>query len=143
MELGRLVLRSDAFCATSVLACVTALEPYFLRLLSSITHLMPSIVQLEHVTSPSAVMWYLCITSQRTFLALHAAHAFAALLLTGFGFPSLSIPAAEELRFFVLESAGAGDCDELELFFSALIAADIFLTSETCASLPFRKATYL
>ena len=29
---------------------------YFRRLLSSITHLMPSMVQFEHVTSPSAVM---------------------------------------------------------------------------------------
>lgn len=74
---------------------------------------MPSIVQLEHVTSPSAVMWYLCMTSQRTFRALQAAQAFAALLLTGFGLPALSRPAAEEPRFFEAGSLlwAAGDCD--------------------------------
>lgn len=82
---------------------------HFRRLLSSITHLMPSIVQFEHVTSPSAVMWYLCITSHRTFLALHAAHAFAALLLTGLGFPLLSRPALDWPRFFKPESVEAGD----------------------------------
>jgi len=87
---------------------------YFRRLLSSITHLIPSIVQLEHVTSPSAVMWYLCITSHRTFLALHAAQAFAARLLTGFGFPLLSRPAFDCPRFFELESFGPGDGEALE-----------------------------
>jgi hypothetical protein len=87
---------------------------HFRRLLSSMTHLMPSIVQLEHVTSPSAVMWYLCITSHRTFLALQAAHAFAALLLTGFGFPLLSTPAVDCPRFFKPESVEPGDCEALE-----------------------------
>jgi hypothetical protein len=75
---------------------------------------MPSIVQFEHVTSPSAVMWYLCITSHRTFLALHAAQAFAALLLTGFGFPLMSTPAADCPRFFEPESVELGDCEALE-----------------------------
>jgi hypothetical protein len=73
-------------------------------------------VQLEHVTSPSAVMWYLCITSHRTFLALHAAHAFAALLLTGLGFPLLSRPAEVWPRFFEPDSAEPGDCEALEPF---------------------------
>jgi len=54
-------------------------------------------------------MWYLCITSHRTFLALHAAHAFAALLLTGLGFPLLSRPALDWPRFFKPESVEAGD----------------------------------
>ena len=71
-------------------APTTALKTHFRRLLSSITHLMPSMVQFEHVTSPSAVTWYLCMTSHLTFLARHAAQAFAALLLTGFGFPLAS-----------------------------------------------------
>jgi hypothetical protein len=87
---------------------------YFRRLLSSITHLIPSIVQFEHVTSPSAVMWYLCITSHRTFLALQAAQAFAALLLTGFGFPLLSTPAVDCPRFFEPESVEPGDWEALE-----------------------------
>jgi len=76
---------------------------------------MPSIVQLEHVTSPSAVMWYLCITSHLTFLARHAAHALAALRLTGFGFPLLSRPADAVVRFlFSPESVEAGDCGSSE-----------------------------
>jgi hypothetical protein len=59
-------------------------------------------------------MWYLCITSHRTFLALHAAQAFAALLLTGLGFPLLSTPAVDCPRFFEPESIGLGDCEALE-----------------------------
>lgn len=90
---------------------------HFRRLLSSITHLIPSIVQFEHVTSPSAVIWYLCMTSHLTFLARHAAHAFAALRLTGFGFPLLSNPAEVEFRFFDPEADSGfdgGDCEALE-----------------------------
>lgn len=81
---------------------------HFRRLLSSITHLMPSMVQLEHVTSPSGVTWYRCITSQRTLRARHAAHAFAALLLTGLAFPAVD----DDGRFFELEleSTDAGEC---------------------------------
>ena len=76
---------------------------------------MPSIVQFEHVTSPSAVMWYLCITSHLTFLARQAAHALAALRLTGFGFPLLSRPADATVRFlFSPESVDAGDCGSSE-----------------------------
>jgi hypothetical protein len=84
---------------------------------------MPSIVQLEHVTSPSAVMWYLCITSHRTFLALHAAQAFAALLLTGFGFPLLSTPAVACPRFFEPESVELGECEALEPLGSIEVAS--------------------
>jgi hypothetical protein len=86
---------------------------HFLRLLSPITHLIPSIVQLEQVTSPSAVMWYLCITSQRTFRARHAAHAFVALLLTGLGLPLASSAAAALERFFKSGEGGAGDFEAL------------------------------
>jgi len=83
---------------------------HFLRLLSSITHLMPSIVQLEHVTAPSAVTWYLCMTSHLTFLARQAAQAFAALRLTGLGFPLASRAAVDGVRFFEPESEeAAGD----------------------------------
>lgn len=76
---------------------------------------MPSIVQLLHVTSPSAVTWYLCITSHLTFLALHAAHAFAALLLTGFGFPFSSTAADCEFLFLVdceVSWWAGGDCED-------------------------------
>jgi len=73
------------------------------------------------------------MTSHRTFLALHAAQAFAALLLTGFGLPLASNPAEVELRFFVEPfSLEAGDCEALEplcsrrLDFSfAMMTADI------------------
>ena len=107
----------------------TLQNTYFRRLLSSITHLMPSIVQLEHVTSPSAVMWYLCITSHRTFLALHAAQAFAALLLTGFGFPLLSTPAVACPRFFDPESVGLGECEALEPLGSIEVASSGLMMS--------------
>lgn len=54
------------------------------------------------------------MTSQRTFLARHAAHALAALLLTGFGFPLLSSPALAFVLFFNPESStDAGDWDSL------------------------------
>jgi hypothetical protein len=92
-----------------------SLSTHFRRLLSSITHLMPSIAQFEHVTSPSAAIWYLCMTSHRTFRARQAAHALAALRLTGFGFPSLSSPALGFDRFLELESSvEAGDWESLE-----------------------------
>ena len=58
------------------------------------------------------------MTSQRTFLALHAAHAFAALLLTGLGLPLLSNPALEELRFFELESGDVGDWGTMAILVS-------------------------
>lgn len=84
---------------------------HFLRLLSPITHLIPSIVQFEQVTSPSAVMWYRCITSQRTFRARQAAHAFVALLFTGLGLPLASSAAAALERFCTSGEGGAGDLE--------------------------------
>jgi hypothetical protein len=54
------------------------------------------------------------MTSQRTFRALHAAHAFAALRLTGLGLPLASNPAILGSRFFDPESWDeAGDCEAL------------------------------
>jgi hypothetical protein len=93
---------------------------------------MPSIVQFEHVTSPSAVMWYLCITSHLTFLARQAAQAFAALLLTGFGLPLLSSPALVLGLFFDPESVDAGECASLDssesiVVFSVMTTAGVFL----------------
>ena len=76
-------------------------------------------------------MWYRCITSQRTFLALQAAHAFAALFLAGLGLPSLSSAGAVEVRFFDPESIGSGDGELLKLpstevpFSAVLIVAGI------------------
>lgn len=84
---------------------------HFRRLLSSMTHWIPSMLQFVHVASPSADTWYRCITSHRTFLDRHARHAFAALLFTGLGFPSLSSPAETDPLFFVLESASADSDD--------------------------------
>jgi hypothetical protein len=60
---------------------VSLLQTYFPRLLSSTKHFMPSSIQLEHVTSPSAAIWYFNTTSQRTFRTLHAALALPALFL--------------------------------------------------------------
>jgi hypothetical protein len=54
------------------------------------------------------------MTSHLTFRALHAAHAFAALLLTGLGLPLASKPAVFVSRFFDPESCDeAGDCEAL------------------------------
>jgi hypothetical protein len=87
------------------------ISTHFRRLLSSIMHLMPSIVQFEHVTLPSALTWYRCITSQRTLRERQAAQALAALLLTGFGLPSLSTPDVDE-RFLEPESTDPGECGD-------------------------------
>jgi hypothetical protein len=94
---------------TEIFACST----HFLRLLSPMTHLMPSMVQLEQVTSPSAVMWYLCITSHLTLRARQAAQALVARRLTGLGLPLASSWAAPLERFF---EAGGGDAEDWELF---------------------------
>lgn len=126
------------FSPISTTTCGIPMKTYFLLLLSSITHLMPSIVQLEHVTSPSAVIWYFCVTSHRTFRARQAAQAFAALLLTGFGLPSLSSPADVEGRFLFPESTDSGECDEHGLLgsregpFSALMMDGMLSEWRSC-----------
>lgn len=104
----------------------SACSTHFRLLLSSITHLMPSIVQFEHVTSPSAVTWYLCMTSHLTFRARHAAHAFAARRLTGFGLPALSNPELEACRFLESVSDGVGERNSsLSARFMAMLTPSI------------------
>lgn len=70
------------------------------------------------------------MTSQRTFRARHAAHAFAALRLTGLGLPLLSTPAEAEPRFLVVASlaSGGGDCEALEPLESWESCAAILMT---------------
>jgi hypothetical protein len=61
---------------------------------------------------------------QRTFRTLHAAQAIADLLLTGFGLPSLSSPAADLPLFLDLESA-APERDVVVLMAASVILGDI------------------
>jgi hypothetical protein len=75
-------------------------------------------------------MWYLCITSHRTFRARHAAHALAALRLTGFGFPLPSSPALVFDRFLEPESSvDAGDWDSLESIRSCDVFSVLIMTT--------------
>jgi len=134
---------AGAFVGAGVLVC--PLTCFFLRLLSSITQLMPSIVQLEHVTVPSDVMWYLCITSHLTLRERHAAHAFAALLLTGLGLPLASSAALVLFLFFPPESVElAGECISLgESAFSVLITTAAGILRRFLAACDTRAVTFL
>ena len=85
-------------------------KTYTRRFLSTITHLMLSIVQFEHLATPSAVVWYLCITSQRTLLARQAAQALPSFLLSGLDALRLLSPAEFELCLVKFESLDAGHC---------------------------------
>jgi hypothetical protein len=103
----------------SIALSIILISIHFLRLLFPMTHLTPSMIQLEQVTSPSAVTWYPCVTSQRTLRARQVAQALVALLFAGLLLPLASRVALVLERFL---DAGGGLVEEPPLWEGASVA---------------------